>query len=459
MPSANKKNDLDKLDYYCPNCRRTLKGTNFYNSPTSPNGKLSLCKRCATMHVDCWDPQTYLWILQECDVPYIPDEWNKTILKEQTKDPNVEITGLLIVGKYLSKMHINQFRKYHWKDTEALRAQKDSEIRDTMERQGYSEVDIQKVLQTGVINIPDKPLEVPAPNPNDIDLDELTKYRTAPERGGGAAPTAMVNGKPVGGAPQGTNFMQAPRPKEFAAIFGDGAPVPAIPETEDPLVAQLTDEDKLRLRLKWGKDYSPAEWIELEKFYNEMMASYDIQTASHFKTLELLCKTALKCNQLIDINDVEGYQKMSRVYDSLMKQGNFTAAQSKEVTEGVVDSVGELVALCERDAFIPRYYVEKPADKVDQVIFDLQQYTKNLITDELGMGNLLENALKKLYEEHDLLNKTASEGETTSEEDLLMKYDGDFNMVDEDDYVDFQEMEDSWAAADQAIQESGGPSD
>ena len=86
------------------------------------------------------------------------------------------------------------------------------------------------------------------------------------------------------------------------------------------------------------------------------MASYDIQTASHFKTLELLCKTALKCNQLIDINDVEGYQKMSRVYDSLMKQGNFTAAQSKEVTEGVVDSVGELVALCERDAFIPRHH-------------------------------------------------------------------------------------------------------
>lgn len=72
------------------------------------------------------------------------------------------------------------------------------------------------------------------------------------------------------------------------------------------------------------------------------------------------------------------------------------------------------------------------------------------------MGNLLENALKKLYEEHDLLNKTATDGETTSEEDILMKYDGqEFNMIDDDDFIDFQEVEDSWAAADAEIQEKG----
>lgn len=30
-----------------------------------------------TMMVDNWDPSTYKWILEEADVPYIPDEWNK----------------------------------------------------------------------------------------------------------------------------------------------------------------------------------------------------------------------------------------------------------------------------------------------------------------------------------------------------------------------------------------------
>ena len=39
----------------------------------------------------------------------------------------------------------------------------------------------------------------------------------------------------------------------------------------------------------------------------------------------------------------------------------------------------ELVALCEREGFIPRYYVDTPNDKVDRTIQDLQTYTQTLI--------------------------------------------------------------------------------
>jgi len=46
-----------------------------------------------------------------------------------------------------------------------------------------------------------------------------------------------------------------------------------------------------------------------------MMNSYDIQTAGHIDTLKLICKTSLKANQLIDLGDIDGYQKMSKVYD------------------------------------------------------------------------------------------------------------------------------------------------
>ncbi|MBO7079835.1 MAG: hypothetical protein J6W64_08525 [Bacilli bacterium] len=48
---------------------------------------------------------------------------------------------------------------------------------------------------------------------------------------------------------------------------------------------------------------------------------------------------------------------MSKVYDSLMKSGKFTAAQNKAESGEYVDSVGELVMVCEEDGFIPRYYV------------------------------------------------------------------------------------------------------
>jgi hypothetical protein len=62
---------------------------------------------------------------------------------------------------------------------------------------------------------------------------------------------------------------------------------------------------------------------------------------------------------------------MSKVYDTLMRSGKFTAAQNKEEQGEFVDSVGEIVAICEKQGFIPRYYVDKPADKVDYVIQDM----------------------------------------------------------------------------------------
>ena len=137
---------------------------------------------------------------------------------------------------------------------------------------------------------------------------------------------------------------------------------------DDDLVSDLTEEDKLYLRLKWGKTYKPEEWVQLEKLYNEMMESYDIQSAGHIDTLKLVCKTSLKANQLIDIGDIEGFQKMSKVYDSLMKSGKFTAQQNKSEKGEYVDSISELVALCEKDGFIPRYYIDEPKDKVDRVL-------------------------------------------------------------------------------------------
>jgi hypothetical protein len=116
----------------------------------------------------------------------------------------------------------------------------------------------------------------------------------------------------------------------------------------DDFVDDLTDEDRTYLRLKWGKTYKPEEWIKLEQLYEEMMASYDIQGAGHIDTLKLVCKTSLKANQLIDIGDIEGFQKMSKVYDSLMKSGKFTAAQNKAESGEFVDSIGELIELCEK---------------------------------------------------------------------------------------------------------------
>ena len=67
--------------HFCEKCGKTMNEKEFYHSKNlekyPKDGLVNQCKKCMTMFVDNWDPDTYLWILQEADVPYIPDEWNK----------------------------------------------------------------------------------------------------------------------------------------------------------------------------------------------------------------------------------------------------------------------------------------------------------------------------------------------------------------------------------------------
>ena len=120
---------------FCEKCKRTISSKEFYGSNNLekyPDGKVHICKKCMTMHVDNWDPNTFLWILQECDVPYIPDVWNKTLAKYG--QDRSKVTGLTIIGRYLSSMKIKQYKDYRWKDTEYLQKVADQKTMEAMKR-------------------------------------------------------------------------------------------------------------------------------------------------------------------------------------------------------------------------------------------------------------------------------------------------------------------------------------
>ena len=366
-----------------------------------PNGKLDTCKKCITMHVDNFNPDTYMWILQECDVPYVPDEWHK--LLEKYAYNRDKLTGMTILGRYLSKMKLKQHKDYRWKDTAFLQEMADTKKEQAMKRQGY---DAQEIA---------------------LQLEKDRQY--LPEDG--------VAKEPVYDE---TPSMSSPVEDYFAEQC----------EGEE-LNIDLTDEDKTYLRLKWGKTYKPEEWVKLEQLYEEMMQSYDIQGAGHIDTLKLICKTSLKANQLIDMGDIEGFQKMSKVYDSLMKSGNFTAAQNKSESGEFVDSIGELIELCEKDGYIERYYVESPNDKVDLTIQDMQRYTRTLIEEETNISTMVEKALRENAKEDEEDAKN-NESDIIDEADLSIE-DLEKTLRDED-YTDFEDFKDELAQEDAKFLES-----
>lgn len=126
---------------------------------------------------------------------------------------------------------------------------------------------------------------------------------------------------------------------------------------------------------------------------------------------------------------------MVRAYNELMKSGNFTAAQNKSDNGDVVDSISEIVAICEKDGFIPRYYTEGPQDKVDRVIEDNQRYLRTLVTEEMGLENLIENAIKQLktQKEHEEAIYDDDDGE-------LFNYENTEELT-EADYEEFQRLQ------------------
>ena len=375
--------------YYCEKCNRTMNGDSFYSSNNLekyPNdGKFPQCKKCMTMHVDNWNPDTYLWILQEADVPYIPDEWNK-LMMSYARDGK-KTSGMTILGRYLSKMKLKQYKDYRWKDTDFLQQMANSKIEQAMKRQGYGAAEIADAIQKATFEIPQGELQ----EPTFITPEEQNQFLQE-------------------------DYFDRNQDTDF----------------DD----DLTDEDRTYLRLKWGKTYKPEEWIRLEQLYNEMMDSYDIQSAGHIDTLKLICKTSLKANQLIDIGDIEGFQKMSKVYDSLMKSGKFTAAQNKAESGEFVDSISELVEICEKQGFIPRYHIDTPNDKVDETLADLKFYTRTLVTEEMNLGNLIESAIKEMAKEEAKEEDEDIEDEIMSLEDVEHLRDEDF-----EEYGDFLDDE------------------
>ncbi len=375
--------------YFCSRCNKTMDENSFY---TYKNGKKTeLCKKCLTAHIDNFDPSTFLWLLEKMDVPYIPQEWDILRDRAYAKDPN-KMNGMSVFGKYLSKMKLKQWKEYGWKDTERLRAENEAKKnaaagQEILEREQYEKEMKEKLLKGEISEAQYMTLvsTITLKEENDNDPNSNNPY--------------------VGP----NNFFDE---NEY------------ISETDLPKPEEsLTQEDKIYLAMKWGRTYKPSEWVELERIYNEMTASFDIQDADTINTLILLCKTTLKMNQSIDCGDIDGFQKLSKVSDSLRKSAKFTAAQNKEEKNDYVDSIGELVAMCEKEGFIPRFATDIPQDKVDKTLADMNGYLYKLVTQDLGFGQQIEDSLKKIQIQKEM---NAAEEKAAAEDDFVENEDEDY---------------------------------
>ena len=407
-----------KKKYTCTRCKKTMSETKFYTY--KDGSKVELCKDCISAHVNNFEPDTFLWILEKMDIPYIPQEWNSLRDKAYQQDPK-KIGGPAVLGRYIAKSKLKQWidketgKPFGWADAEKAQLQVVGNAQVVP-----SEIDIEEQA------VMDKKLK------EDFDAGKISEaeYKTL---------SSTESQKELNVANDFPGAVDVSGGFNLDSFDSQYMSEDALP---DP-AAELTNEDKIYLAMKWGRLYKPNEWVALEQKYEEMMNSFDIQDADSRNTLILMCKTDLKMNQAIDCGDVDGYQKLARVNDGLRKSAKFTAAQNKDKDNENIDCVGVLVAACEREGgFIPNEIIDVQQDLIDISINDTRKYLYNLVTKDLGFGQQIENYLKKIQLEKESLDKDINEEEEEIEDEEIAKY---YERIEEEKELDSQIDEHSTA--------------
>lgn len=327
---------------YCIECHRLLSDTQFY---TRRDGtKYPKCKYCATMLLNNSDPDTFVPILEDLDYPYIPEEW-KNILEQAVKVNTNGVTPQSVIGKYISKMKLAQYKKYGYADSENLIREREVKKIEAYRDSGKSEEEIAARI---------------------ADDKTIPQVVTVPAK----------------------EQTKSEEEEEFSAM-----PHLIGPEDEEEII--FTKEDKLYLAKKWGNTFQPKDYVYLEDFYQNMVKAYDISTPSHVNYLENICKVSLKMRQALEANDIESYNKLASTYDKLMKSAKFTAAQDKGKSQDFIDSIGEFTYLCEKHlGEIPRYDLKIVRDIPDKVLADYKRFVSILVRNESNLPDLIDGAIK-----------------------------------------------------------------
>lgn len=331
----------------CSKCGRDRRPAEFF---ILKNGEYcEMCKDCLCMYIDNQKLETFSWILEKFDVPYVEKIWIKYYNEAYKKDPS-KIGPRSVIGKYLRTMKMTQYKDFGYADSDKLNFKdQQNAVNAAITQEKLAELEGR--LERG-----------------EISQAEFDTFSASPEQ---VIQAQSQNSHFI------TNVSQ---------------------ENENKIIEQLSEEDYQYLLLKWGELYRPSQWVRLEELYDKYESEYELNVDRE-DALKKICKVSLKIDEALDIGDIAAVDKLQRTYDTLRKSAKFTEAQNKEDKQRELDSIGELVAFIEREGgIIPQFEdpIEYPKDKVDFIIKDIQNYINNLVRDELGLGNIIEAYIQKL---------------------------------------------------------------
>lgn len=376
------------------------------------------------MHIDNNDPDTYLWILKEFDVPYIEHKWIEICNIAYLRNPQT-YGPKSVIGRYIRTMGMAQYKELHYADSERLNKEYVDSQLDIQRRQEESAKANEENEKKLLADLEAGRISQAQYETRSIkfqkDLEKIQRFEVPDTLASKAAkiPTQLleepqeqqsVDSFPEDYVPQVVNDTRADSLSSIGK--GLGPQLLVKEDDEERIRKELSADDIKYLSVKWGTSYRPSEWVQLEDRFQKYAAEYELNSDRE-EVLISVCKTKMKMDQALDLGDFKSFRDLSAVYDQLRRSGKFTESQNKEEATRDIDSIGQLVGFVEQEGgIIPHFEspIEYPKDKIDFIIKDLKNYTSNLVKNELGLGDLIESFIEKVSE-----NKTKSAEEMVSE--------------------------------------------
>ena len=375
----------------CIKCGKKMDATTqFFSMSDGTKRRYPMCKEDLTAFIDNKDRSTFEWILEIFDVPYIDAQWKK--IYNMVMDRKNKVGRSDVLGRYLRQMKMQEFSKYTYADTVRLEYSYNRQATDDASNAILSDegakarlAELQAQLDAGTIT--------------QAQFDTMNPMNGMVE----------VN----------KSFL------EFS---------PSVGVDEDEIKQSLTQEDVDMLKTKWGLNYKPSQWVAMEELYSRYEDEYELDVDRE-ETLKQICKLTIKMNEALSVDDFKSYRDLASMCNTLRASACFTTAQKKEGSGKFMDCVGQLVSFCEKEggiiAQIPNPD-DTPQDSIDYAIKNMKAYYYDLVTNELGLGNMIESYIKRLEEANKQQNIDMDAGLITSreEEDALSKQD-EVNEMDE----------------------------
>lgn len=143
--------------------------------------------------------------------------------------------------------------------------------------------------------------------------------------------------------------------------------------TEEGDVIVFTDS----LISKWGVGYKKHEYLQLEKFYEDMTASYEVNNANHKQMLMKIAKISVEMDTLLAIKEYASFKNLSVTYKDLIEQAGFAPKNKKNGAEATgLSSFSQVWAEIEKEGFIQPKMIDYPKDDIDYMLMYYIQFAQ-----------------------------------------------------------------------------------